>query len=222
MLITILFVIVFIISASLCYKFRNHDVSMVLLLLAVCCAVGLIVCGAMCACTPYDSDLRTQDAMDKERMLLELRFTVDHIDHNKRNNRVDNLEWVSQAENLIRAQDDIVVSAVPTINNAGAEPAGRDTGKILEECDNTLAKWLATTTDTTCRSFIVQEGITLDTVFTNTDGFKGTAMEAIDWLQKHNSKVSTTEEKFFFKLCNSIRMDGFMYSRKWNFLRGVK
>lgn len=78
MLITILFVIVFIVSASLCYKFRNHDVSMVLLLLAVICAVGLIVCGAMCACTPFDTDVRTQDAMDKERMLLELRINDDY------------------------------------------------------------------------------------------------------------------------------------------------
>lgn len=78
MLITILFVIVFIISASLCYKFRNHDVSMALLLLAVICAVGLIVCGAMCACTPFDNNVRTQDAMDKERMLLELRINDDY------------------------------------------------------------------------------------------------------------------------------------------------
>lgn len=78
MLITILFVIVFIISASLCYKFRNHDVSMALLLLAVICAVGLIVCSAMCACTPFDTDVRTQDAMDKERMLLELRINDDY------------------------------------------------------------------------------------------------------------------------------------------------
>ena len=78
MLITILFVIVFIISASLCYKFRNHDVSMALLLLAVICAVGLIVCGAMCACTPFDNDVRTQDAMDKERALLELRINDDY------------------------------------------------------------------------------------------------------------------------------------------------
>ena len=45
MLITILFVIGFIINASLCYKFRNRDVSMLLLLIAVICAVGLIVCG---------------------------------------------------------------------------------------------------------------------------------------------------------------------------------
>lgn len=78
MLITILFVIVFIVSASLCYKFRNHDISMALLLLAVICAVGLIVYGAMCACTPFDTDVRTQDAMDKERMLLELRINDDY------------------------------------------------------------------------------------------------------------------------------------------------
>ena len=78
MLITILFVIVFIISASLCYKFRNRDISMAFFLIAACCAIGLIVCGAMCACTPYDSDLRTQDAMDKERMLLELRIDDDY------------------------------------------------------------------------------------------------------------------------------------------------
>ena len=78
MLITILFVIGFILNASLCYKFRNRDVSMLLLLIAVICAVGLIVCGAMCACTPFDDDVRTQDAMDKERMLLELRINDDY------------------------------------------------------------------------------------------------------------------------------------------------
>ena len=149
-------------------------------------------------------------------------FTVDHLDHNKRNNRGDNLEWVSQAENVMRAKDDIVANPIPTIINATAEPTDRDTGKILEEGNDILAKWLATTTDTTCRSFIVQEGITLDTVFINNDGFKGTAMEAIDWLQKHNTKVLITQERFFFKLCNTIRMNGSMYSRKWNFLKGVK
>ena len=149
-------------------------------------------------------------------------FTVDHLDHNKRNNRVDNLEWVSQAENVMRAKDDIVASPIPAIINATAEPTDRDTGKILEEGNDILAKWLTTTTDTTCRSFIVKEGITLDTVFINNDGFKGTAMEAIDWLGQHNTKVSITQERFFFKLCNTIRMNGSMYSRKWNFLKGVK
>ena len=149
-------------------------------------------------------------------------FTVDHLDHNKRNNRVDNLEWVSQSENVMRAKDDIVANPIPAIINATAEPTDRDTGKILEEGNDILAHWLTTTTDTTCRSFIVQEGITLDTIFINNDGFRGTAMEAIDWLGQHNTKVSITQERFFFKLCNTIRMNGSMYSRKWNFLKGVK
>ena len=31
-------------------------------------------------------------------------LTVDHLDHNKRNNAVSNLEWVTKAENLSRAE----------------------------------------------------------------------------------------------------------------------
>ena len=79
MITTILFVIVLIISACLCHKFRNNDgVSMFFLMLTVFCIVGLIVCGALCACTPYDSNIRTQEAMDKERALLELRINDDY------------------------------------------------------------------------------------------------------------------------------------------------
>jgi hypothetical protein len=37
------------------------------------------------------------------------RMTVDHLDHNKRNNKLKNLEWVPSYENLIRANADIVV-----------------------------------------------------------------------------------------------------------------
>lgn len=79
MITTILFVIVFIISAYLCHKFRNNDsVSMIFLILTILCVVGLIVCGALCACTPFDSNVCTQEAMDKERMLLELRVNDDY------------------------------------------------------------------------------------------------------------------------------------------------
>jgi hypothetical protein len=35
-------------------------------------------------------------------------LTVDHIDHNKRNNSVNNLEWVTQEENIRRAKEDLI------------------------------------------------------------------------------------------------------------------
>lgn len=34
------------------------------------------------------------------------KMTVDHLDHNKRNNSVTNLEWVTKKENLKRARND--------------------------------------------------------------------------------------------------------------------
>lgn len=35
-------------------------------------------------------------------------LTVDHLDHNKRNNAVYNLQWVTREENLRRAQEDLL------------------------------------------------------------------------------------------------------------------
>lgn len=34
-------------------------------------------------------------------------LTIDHLDHNKRNNAVDNLEWITKEENWNRAQADL-------------------------------------------------------------------------------------------------------------------
>ena len=42
-------------------------------------------------------------------------LTVDHLDHNKRNNSVANLEWVSVAENQRRAKKDFVIIDQPRI-----------------------------------------------------------------------------------------------------------
>ena len=50
---------------------------------------------------------RPTAAMDK--------LTVDHLDHNKRNNSVENLEWVTRAENMKRARADYIdENAKPT------------------------------------------------------------------------------------------------------------
>lgn len=35
-------------------------------------------------------------------------LTVDHLDHNKRNNALSNLEWVTEEENLKRAKEDLI------------------------------------------------------------------------------------------------------------------
>lgn len=37
-------------------------------------------------------------------------MTVDHLDHNKRNNSLNNLEWVTKEENERRAKSDLVVT----------------------------------------------------------------------------------------------------------------
>ena len=42
-------------------------------------------------------------------------LTVDHLDHNKRNNSVANLEWVSEVENQRRAKKDFVIIDQPRI-----------------------------------------------------------------------------------------------------------
>lgn len=46
-------------------------------------------------------------------------LTVDHLDHNKRNNAVTNLEWVSMEENQRRAQEDYIniTPITPIIEN---------------------------------------------------------------------------------------------------------
>lgn len=41
--------------------------------------------------------------------------TVDHLDHNKRNNKLDNLEWVDETENKTRAKEDIHIEAAAPV-----------------------------------------------------------------------------------------------------------
>ena len=48
-------------------------------------------------------------------------LTVDHLDHNKRNNAVDNLEWVTKEENWKRAAEDFVNISTETKENSKQE-----------------------------------------------------------------------------------------------------
>lgn len=42
-------------------------------------------------------------------------MTVDHLDHNKRNNKLENLEWVDERENTIRAKEDLYEEAAAPV-----------------------------------------------------------------------------------------------------------
>ena len=48
-------------------------------------------------------------------------MTVDHLDHNKRNNRLKNLEWVPYHENQARAQADKVAKEEIEVEHTGAK-----------------------------------------------------------------------------------------------------
>ena len=44
-------------------------------------------------------------------------LTVDHLDHNKRNNSLENLEWVTKEENQLRAKKDFILDKEHNIIN---------------------------------------------------------------------------------------------------------
>lgn len=42
-------------------------------------------------------------------------MTVDHLDHNKKNNKLENLEWVDERENAARAKEDLYKEAAAPV-----------------------------------------------------------------------------------------------------------
>ena len=58
-------------------------------------------------------------------------MTVDHLDHNKRNNRLKNLEWVPGYENIARANVDTVVKTKEMEEEIKVEQCKRDMKEFL-------------------------------------------------------------------------------------------
>lgn len=65
-------------------------------------------------------------------------LTVDHLNHNKRDNSLYNLEWVTKTENQQRAANDFVAIDLPNGNIKVALKAGQKTFTSYEEA----AEWL--------------------------------------------------------------------------------
>ena len=60
-------------------------------------------------------------------------LTVDHLDHNKRNNVLDNLEWVTEKENKRRAQQDHLPSAMKKAKKEMLEAMKQDVEVTFKE-----------------------------------------------------------------------------------------
>lgn len=61
-------------------------------------------------------------------------LTVDHLDHNKRDNSLTNLEWITQKENLQRA----VADYMPAAKAAKKKPSLRSAKTPLEDYQNAI------------------------------------------------------------------------------------
>lgn len=69
-------------------------------------------------------------------------MTVDHLDHNKRNNNVKNLEWVTQQENYKRAIEDSVAEAHPELPKQAYIDC--TTGQHFETLNQMVNHWYQT------------------------------------------------------------------------------
>ena len=62
-------------------------------------------------------------------------LTVDHLNHNKRNNTIDNLEWVTRKENLQRAKNDYLSSLnIQDSNKNIVIISGKNKFSSLDDC----------------------------------------------------------------------------------------
>ena len=75
-------------------------------------------------------------------------LTVDHLDHNKRNNSIDNLEWVTKEENLKRAADDHIHGNLESEEKTVAKVANIEQHPVIKGGKHTFnsyqeaAQWL--------------------------------------------------------------------------------
>lgn len=129
-------------------------------------------------------------------------LTVDHLDHNKRNNAVYNLEWVTEKENKRRAAEDFVDTREPVVENTSititsptTAPAAVSTGKVMVRAYKGAKG--------TKGGILVQEFTSFNT--------------AAEWLKTHNKSVPTVEtvETLAIKIANYTKSNSAHYMLFW-------
>lgn len=66
-------------------------------------------------------------------------LTIDHLDHNKRNNKLSNLEYVSEEENLKRAKEDLIKTTYK-YSIRGDKHTFRNDKALINYCYNCINK----------------------------------------------------------------------------------
>lgn len=136
-------------------------------------------------------------------------FTVDHIDHNKRNCRVSNLEWVTREENIIRAKNDIVKAQPSMIESAGTDTNDRDVTFTLA-----LSRYPK---NSDIIKFVTKYKISSKTIFINDKGFIGTVREAYTWLKDNEPTFDgkQTLEYFIGRFIKNVSKDESYFNNTW-------
>ena len=136
-------------------------------------------------------------------------MTVDHLDHNKRNNKLDNLEWVTKEENWNRAMQDCVIQDNQTeVKDNKIYGFQAPQHKIIG-----AAAPIEQKTQTTKKQVIKGRRIrTGKQTFENID-------EAIAWMRKSGFlNDSYIKENIESKIANAIKNNKLYCGRKWKYV----
>lgn len=127
-------------------------------------------------------------------------LTVDHLDHNKRNNAVDNLEWVTGVENRLRAIRDRVPEC---------QPKEKKVTKVVVTCPKE---------ETKDKNRMVNEKVNYQKKVTDGINIYPNAQAAGDAIIKQNKISGFSPKKAAIKIVAAIAFEKEYFGKKWTFV----
>lgn len=132
-------------------------------------------------------------------------LTVDHLDHNKRNNAVDNLEWVTNIENRLRAIRDRVPECQPKEKKVTL----KEPKKVVVTCSKEEAK---------DKNRMVNEKVNYQKKVTDGVKIYPNAQAAGDVIIKQNRISGLSPKKVAIKIIAAIAFEKEYFGKKWAFV----